>query len=509
MFWWILTSRAALDRWRGPGVLGLLLGELSLNFLVPSFYIINTLPRTSLNPYVGAPYIDFLKQENKGHWRIFARGGLLYPNWASAFKISDIRSLDAIEYRPYVDFIRNFLLKPGDETRLDGELADRFTGTDTLYQYDFTTNQERRLLELSSVKYVLSTTELGRTSHVVDEIIDQHQGEKIQGFGRAPFPIDNHHIAIGLFQHPPSGPITYRTTIAPDSPTLIGVLALQEAVHDKSDGAGFTIAIEVGNQTEVLFHGELNPRDVPADRGGRPFAVDLTRYAGRQVELLFSTDAGPNGDNAYDWAGWAGLDFVAPASTTANDRSDQHRFFREIYNAEIEIYEVKPVLPRAALYSAAEILPTDQILSRLRADSFDPERTVVLSRESIPTQDAAALASVVEATAAPVQSARIMSYEPRRVRIEADTEASMLLMLNDTDYPGWHAFVNGKPAPILRADYLFRAVLLPPGKNVVEFDYEPMSFRIGAAISGASVTMIFALALRRRSCNRKRKANLT
>ena len=60
-------------------------------------------------------------------------------------------------------------------------------------------------------------------------------------------------------------------------------------------------------------------------------------------------------------------------------------------------------------------------------------------------------------------------------------------MLNDTNYPGWHAAVNGAPVPILQANYLFRGVIVPAGRATVDFDYAPASFRVGTMISFASL----------------------
>jgi uncharacterized membrane protein YfhO len=71
-------------------------------------------------------------------------------------------------------------------------------------------------------------------------------------------------------------------------------------------------------------------------------------------------------------------------------------------------------------------------------------------------------------------------------------------MLNDANYPGWLAYVNGKPTPILDANYLFRGVILPAGRSTVEFVYEPASFRVGALISIAALAALIILALHSR-----------
>ena len=102
---------------------------MSLNFLAPSFYLFDSLVSARADPYEGAPYVKFLGEQSKGHERIFAREGLLFPNWAGAFELQDVRDLDAMYYSRYIDFVRNLLRKPGDD-RQSGDMADRFTGAD-------------------------------------------------------------------------------------------------------------------------------------------------------------------------------------------------------------------------------------------------------------------------------------------------------------------------------------------------------------------------------------------
>jgi len=48
-----------------------------------------------------------------------------------------------------------------------------------------------------------------------------------------------------------------------------------------------------------------------------------------------------------------------------------------------------------------------------------------------------------------------------------------VLTFVDNDYPGWEAYVNGSRSEILRANDLFKAVVLPPGKSHVQFAYAP------------------------------------
>jgi hypothetical protein len=72
--------------------------------------------------------------------------------------------------------------------------------------------------------------------------------------------------------------------------------------------------------------------------------------------------------------------------------------------------------------------------------------------------------------------ARITAWRMDSVAIDADSARGGVLVLHDIYYPGWVAEVDGRPAPILRADALFRAVELPPGRHRVVFRFEPFSF---------------------------------
>ena len=94
------------------------------------------------------------------------------------------------------------------------------------------------------------------------------------------------------------------------------------------------------------------------------------------MELLFSTDPGPNGNNPADWGGWAELRFVPVDGKEPKTETG----FTEVYDREVHIYEVPNALSRAALFHAAEILPDDEVLSRLKDPAFDISKKVVLSQ---------------------------------------------------------------------------------------------------------------------------------
>jgi hypothetical protein len=97
-------------------------------------------------------------------------------------------------------------------------------------------------------------------------------------------------------------------------------------------------------------------------------------------------------------------------------------------------------------------------------------------------------------------TAAITEYRPNDVTIRTGGRGGVLT-LSDQFYPGWRATVDGQPAEIVRADTVFRAVCVPSGNHVVRFEYRPISFYVGLAVSGIgwlALLLAAVITLRRR-----------
>jgi hypothetical protein len=93
-----------------------------------------------------------------------------------------------------------------------------------------------------------------------------------------------------------------------------------------------------------------------------------------------------------------------------------------------------------------------------------------------------------------VGAARFEVDEPDQIVLRAEGEAAGRLALMDSYYPGWRAWVDGKPVVIQDFRRGFRAVALPPGEHTVELRYEPASFRVGVFASLLALALLIGCA---------------
>jgi uncharacterized membrane protein YfhO len=88
-----------------------------------------------------------------------------------------------------------------------------------------------------------------------------------------------------------------------------------------------------------------------------------------------------------------------------------------------------------------------------------------------------------------------ITYHASHFTLDVTTSAPALLILSEIAYPGWQATIDGQSAPILRAYYTLRAIPIPAGEHTVEMIFRPLSFTIGAVISGLSLIVMVAILL--------------
>ena len=176
--------------------------------------------------------------------------------------------------------------------------------------------------------------------------------------------------------------------------------------------------------------------------------------------------------------GWAPPDLAA-------------RGLRQTYGGlDGTVYEVADRPARASV--VAEGLwagSSAEALRRFVAPSFDAHRQVIL--QGRPRAPAGPSSSRAGGALPPRVEWR--DDRPNRVELHVTSSVAGWLVLLDGWDPGWQAKIDGRATELVRANYNFRAVAVPPGSSTVTFSYRPRSVLVGAWVSALSTGVILVL----------------
>ncbi len=92
-------------------------------------------------------------------------------------------------------------------------------------------------------------------------------------------------------------------------------------------------------------------------------------------------------------------------------------------------------------------------------------------------------------TAGRQTAARVLNatFTDQVVSVETEAPAPSLVVISQSHYPAWKAYVDGRPATLWRANYAFQAVEVPAGGHKVRLLYTDSKLLVGAVLSGAGL----------------------
>jgi hypothetical protein len=142
------------------------------------------------------------------------------------------------------------------------------------------------------------------------------------------------------------------------------------------------------------------------------------------------------------------------------------------YARGIQLFEVKSAMPRAWIVHQVEVVKNDDALRR---SIFDPTTNfavtaVMLNRDISITQCPGS------------DSVNVFSPNSDTLIADANLHCRGLLVVSDAFYPGWHAYVDRRPEPIIEVFGALRGVVLDAGSHTIEMRYEPFSVYVGVVI---------------------------
>lgn len=162
---------------------------------------------------------------------------------------------------------------------------------------------------------------------------------------------------------------------------------------------------------------------------------------------------------------------------------------------------VPPLVNNYALGNAwfvDEIIPAANANEEIaKLGTIDPARQAIVSREFLNgTPPESLVPGTTPASQDSTASITLTSYAPNRIAYSSGSAVPQTALFSEIYYyPGWKATIDGKEAPIFRANWILRGLQIPAGEHEIVFTFEPESFYKGAVYSRIASGLLIALLL--------------
>lgn len=156
--------------------------------------------------------------------------------------------------------------------------------------------------------------------------------------------------------------------------------------------------------------------------------------------------------------------------------------------ARFAIAELERALPRYKIYYHWEIIEDpDKILNRLSdLKTFDPQQIVLLERDP-------GLNMPPQSTAQYDHEICLDEYRSKYLRLRVKVPYPAVLLVNDKYDPHWYATIDNKPAAILKANFLMRAIPVEPGEHIIEMRFIISPLTLIVSVSALVVCIILII----------------
>ncbi len=119
-------------------------------------------------------------------------------------------------------------------------------------------------------------------------------------------------------------------------------------------------------------------------------------------------------------------------------------------------------------------------------DNFNPKDTAIIDNS---------FKTVINGFMPADSSASIQqtAFDNMAIKYASSNNAANLAVFSEIYYKDWNAYIDGKEAPIAKANYVLRALLVPTGKHTIEFKFEPKIYKISYNISLFATWLLVAI----------------
>ncbi len=87
------------------------------------------------------------------------------------------------------------------------------------------------------------------------------------------------------------------------------------------------------------------------------------------------------------------------------------------------------------------------------------------------------------------------SFDNEAITYKSNSNSNNVALFSEIYYKDWKAYIEGKPAPYFKANYVLRAMVVPAGQHTIEFKFEPSIFYTSSKISAVAGWLVFLVVL--------------
>ncbi len=158
----------------------------------------------------------------------------------------------------------------------------------------------------------------------------------------------------------------------------------------------------------------------------------------------------------------------------------------EVSGTSLYTYRLNDYLSRGYYVHKVKLIPDgEERLSYLNHPGFSPHDEVILEKE---IQDDFAYSEQ--------NTGKLHDFKPGHLEWDLHSETTSIFVISESYYkPGWKAYLNEKQIPILKANHLHMAVIIPKGNHKLTLTFEPESFYQYAMIEKSVLYSIYIFLL--------------
>ncbi|MBI4990589.1 YfhO family protein [Candidatus Gottesmanbacteria bacterium] len=131
-------------------------------------------------------------------------------------------------------------------------------------------------------------------------------------------------------------------------------------------------------------------------------------------------------------------------------------------------------VPRSYLsFQTEKVTTIEQLYRKLSEKDFMKQKKTLVENDNFVLNESGRGEGLVNITSA--REAEII--------METQSDKESILVLTDSQYPGWHAYIDGREVNIETVNLIQKGILLPEGAHNVVFSFKSSSFEVGKIIT--------------------------